>query len=164
MLPVIAANIGGQNYLYKWGNVLSDTGAQISLIRQETAGSLGLEGKNISITITKVGGEEEMKTKAFKVHVTSLDNDRKFLIKAIGIPTISDDIVPIKTKEIGGHLGLTKEKLHRGRGPVDLLIGIDNAHMHTGETKQVEHLVTRNSPLRWVIFGRNIRRPVEYFI
>ena len=124
MLPVIAA--------YKWGNVLLDTGAQISLIRQETAESLGLEGKNISITITKVGGEEEMKTKAFKVHVTSLDNDRKFLIKAIGIPTISDDIVPIKTKEIGGHLGLTKEKLHRGRGPVDLLIGIDNAHMHTG--------------------------------
>ena len=132
-----------------------DTGAQISLIRLETAESLGLEGKNISITITKVGGEEEqeMKTKAFKVQVSSLDNDRKFIIKAIGIPIISDDITAIKTKEIGERLGLTKEKVHRGKGPVDLLVGIDHARMHTGETKQAGHLVARNSPLGWVIFG-----------
>lgn len=41
----------------------------------ETAESLGLEGKNVSITITKVGGEEqEMKTKEFKVQETSPRN------------------------------------------------------------------------------------------
>ena len=52
----------------KRGNVLLDSGAQISLIRLDTAESLGLEGKNVSITITKIGGEEEeMKTKEFKV-------------------------------------------------------------------------------------------------
>jgi len=34
----------------------------------ETAESLGFNGKNVSITITKIGGEEEhMKTKEFKV-------------------------------------------------------------------------------------------------
>jgi len=43
----------------------------------ETAESLGLEGKNVFITITKVGDEEqEMKTKEFKVQVTTPSNKR----------------------------------------------------------------------------------------
>ena len=48
---------------------------------------------------------------------------------------------------------LTKEKIYRGSGPVDLLIGVDHAQMHTGETRQSEHLVARNSLLGWVVFG-----------
>ena len=53
----------------------------------ETAESLGLDGKNVSITITKIGGEEEqMKTKEFKVQLSSLVNRRSFVVKAIGIP------------------------------------------------------------------------------
>jgi len=59
LLPVITADISGQGGLYKRGNILLDSGAQVSLIRMETAESLGLEGKNVSITITKVGGEEQ---------------------------------------------------------------------------------------------------------
>ena len=59
LLPVISVNIDGENNMYKRGNVLLDSGAQLSLIRQETAETLGLEGDNISITLTKVGGEEE---------------------------------------------------------------------------------------------------------
>lgn len=96
LLPVISADIGGQRGLYKRGNVLLDSGAQISLIRLETAESLGLEGRNVSVTITKIGGEEEeMKTKEFKVQVTSLDAKRNFVVKAIGIPRISEDITGI---------------------------------------------------------------------
>jgi hypothetical protein len=56
MLPVIAANIFGPENIQKRGNVLFDSGAQISLIRQETADCLGLKGKDISVTIAKVGG------------------------------------------------------------------------------------------------------------
>ena len=86
LLPIISAEIGGQG-LYKRGNVLLDSGAQLSLIRMETVESLGLDGKNVSITITKIGGEEEwMKTKEFKVQLTSLVNRRSFVVKAIGIP------------------------------------------------------------------------------
>ena len=55
LLPVISANIGGQDGRYKRGNVLLDSGAQISLIRRETADSLGLRGKDICVNITKVG-------------------------------------------------------------------------------------------------------------
>jgi hypothetical protein len=61
MLPVTSAEIFGPNHIRKRGNVLFDSGAQVSLIRQETADSLGLKGKEVSVTITKVGGQEEEK-------------------------------------------------------------------------------------------------------
>ena len=154
LLPVISASIGGRDGLYKHANVLLDSGAQLSLIRFETAEILGLEGKNVSITITKVGGEEEeMTTKVFKVKVTSLDDQKTFTVQAIGIPCISDDVVHIKTRDIAERLNLKKEDLYRGKGPVDLLIGIDHARMHAGETRQAGHLVARKSPLGWVVFG-----------
>ena len=130
-----------------------DSGAQLSLIREETAESLGLEGDNISITLTKVGGEEEeITTKVHKVNISPPDNKNKYVVKTVSIPTISDDITAIETKEIGKQLGL-KDKIHCGKGPVDILIGIDHPSMHTGETKQVGDLVARSSPLGWVIFG-----------
>ena len=120
----------------------------------ETVESLGLEGNNVPITITKVGGEEqEMKTKEFKVQVTSPSNTRGFLIKAVGIPRISDDVSAITRKAVTERTRLTGKKIHRGTGPVDLLIGRDHARLHTGETKQSGHLVGRNSPLVWVVFG-----------
>ena len=162
LLPVITADISGQGGLYKRGNILLDSGAQISLIRMEIAESLGLEGKNVSITITKVGGEEqEMKTKEFKVQLTSPSNKRGFLINAAefrGIPRIGDDVAAITRADVTEVVRLTGEKIQRGTGPVDLLIGIDHTRLHTGETKQSGHLVARNSPLAWVVFGASSGR------
>ena len=86
ILPVLSANIGNANGLFKCGNVLLDSGAQVSLIRQETAETLGLKGKDVSITITKVGGEDEtMKTKEYNAHLTCIDNNKCFTVKAIDI-------------------------------------------------------------------------------
>ena len=59
----------------------------------------------------------------------------------------------VKTKDIAEVLSLRKENVYGGKGPVDLLIGIDHARMHTGETRQAGHLVARHSPLGWVMFG-----------
>lgn len=50
-------------------------------------------------------------------------------------------------------LGLEARMLYRGNGPVDILIGINHAKMHTGETREAENLVARWSPLGWVVFG-----------
>ena len=58
LLPIISVNICGSDKLFKRGNVLFDRGAQIRLIRLETAENLGLKGNDVSITIAKVGGEE----------------------------------------------------------------------------------------------------------
>ena len=96
--------------------------------------------------------KEEITTKVYKVQVSPPDNNKRYVVKAVGIPTISHDIAGIETKEIGKQLGL-KDKTYRGKGPVDILIGIDHPSMHTGETKLVGDLVTRRSPLGWVIFG-----------
>ena len=156
ILPVLSANIGSGNGLFKCGNVLLDSGAQVSLIRQETAETLGLKGKDVSITITKVGGEEEtMKTKEYNVQLTCIDNNRCFTVKAIGIQSISDEIPAVKTSHLPEVLGVLNTRFRRGKGHVDLLIGIDHAHMHAGETRQVDHLLARKSPLGWVVFGGN---------
>ncbi|XP_046863136.1 uncharacterized protein LOC124456869 [Xenia sp. Carnegie-2017] len=154
ILPVISANICGSNGLYKRGNVLLDTGSQISLIRSETAESLGLKGKDISVNIVKIGGEEEsICTKSYKVQVSRIGESKKYTITAVGIPYISEDVKGINTRNAIEKLGLPKDKVKRGKGQADLLVGIDHSYMHTGQTKQVEHVVARESPLGWVLFG-----------
>ena len=56
---VLPANIGGENNVFKRGNVLLDTGAQVSLILQSTAKALGLKGKDAVSQSQKL--EEKMK-------------------------------------------------------------------------------------------------------
>lgn len=71
-------------------NVLLDSGAQVSLIRNSVAKGLKLKGKDAEVTITKVGGEEEeMHTKLYKVCLLSLESNTVHWITAIGIPSIS---------------------------------------------------------------------------
>ena len=59
----------------------------------------------------------------------------------------------MKTSHLPEALGVPDTRFRRGKGHVDLLIGIDHAHMHAGETRQVDHLLARKSPLGWVVFG-----------
>ena len=154
MLPVIAGNICGSNGVYKLGNILFDSGAQISLIRNDTADSLHLSGKDITVNIVKVGGDEEVvQTKMYVVKVAGMDETKKHTIKAVGIPCISEEVKGVRLNELAQQFDLPREKIRRGRGQVDVLVGIDHAYMHTGLTKHANHLVARKSPLGWVIFG-----------
>ena len=154
ILPVVTATLQGQDGMQKQGNILLDSGAQISLIRDETAVSLGLKGKNTSITITKVGGDEEtIATKIYRVPVCTSDLGHTSSVKAIGIAHISDDVTPVQIRPLAKQLGIENERIRRGKGPVDLLIGIDHAQLHTGETKQSGQLVARKTPLGWALFG-----------
>ena len=106
------------------------------------------------MTITKVGGDEEfMQTTVYRVPLESLDDGRRYSIKAIGMPSISEEVTAVQMSQITKLLGLKNEKLRGGKGQVDLLIGIDHAHMHTGESKQAGQLVVRSTPLGWVVFG-----------
>ncbi len=110
--------------------------------------------KRKTITITKAGGKDEtIKTKEYKIQVGNIDNNTKFTIKAIGIPSISDEITQVKTMHMPEIFNAHEANFHRGKGHVDLLIGIDYAHMHAGDTRQSRNLLARNSPLGWVVFG-----------
>jgi hypothetical protein len=131
-----------------------DSGAQVSLNRNPVAKYLRLKGKDADVTITKFGGEEEeIHTQLYKVSLLSLENNSVHHITAIGIPSISDNVASVDVGKISEKLGLEGRKLVRGNGPIGILIGINHAKMHTGETKEAENLVARLSPLGWVVFG-----------
>ena len=156
MLPVVTVRMTGTNGLEKKGLVLIDSGAQISLIKNETASVLGLKGKDVYITIAKVGGDEEsIATKEYKVPVSSVMGGQSYSIRAVGIPNISENVAGVNLGKLKAMLGLEKEQIRHGQGPIDVLIGIDHAHIHTGPSKQADQLVARNTPLGWVIFGRS---------
>ena len=59
ILPVILVEILGSESIKRQRNLLLDSGAQHSLIKLSVAEELGLKGKKVTITIAKVGGEEE---------------------------------------------------------------------------------------------------------
>ena len=64
----MSAIIHGQNGIQEKGNILLDTGAQVCLKRSDFAELLGLKGRDTSVTIAKVGGEEEtIRTKEYGV-------------------------------------------------------------------------------------------------
>ena len=154
MLPVIQAEVLGQEGKRRKANILLDSGAQVSLIRNSIAKDLRLKGKDADVTITKVGGEEEeIRTKLYKVSLLSLENNSVHHITAIGIPSISDNVASVDVGKVSEKLGLEGRNLVRGNGPIDILIGINHAKMRTGETKEAENLVARRSPLGWVVFG-----------
>ena len=127
-------NIFGPENIQKRANVLFDSGAQISIIE---------------------GGRRRRRNENKDVQSSCQRNRQleNLSIKAIGISCISDEIASVCTIEITKHLGLINEKIRRGKGPVDFLIGIDHAYLHTGEMKQVDYIVARKSPLGWVLFG-----------
>ena len=146
--------IVGSGRILQRANALLDSGAQISLIRSSVAEDHKLKGRDIVITITKVGGqEEELSTKSYQVRMRSLEDRSVHVIQAIGIPSISEDITDVKVADIARQLGLRKSQLRRGNEHIDLLIGIDQAKLHTGETREAGNVVSRHSPLGWVVFG-----------
>ena len=153
LLPTITAEIIGTRSTKKRANILLDTGAQVSLIRTSVADDLGIKGKDVTVTIAKVGSEEEeLETKVYEVRIRSLESRITHVIKAIGIPSINST-VNVDTDRIAEAFGISKESLQRNDGPVDILVGIDNPVLHTGETRQHKQLIARHSPLGWVLFG-----------
>lgn len=154
LLPVMTCKIYGQNGFQKQSNTLLDSGVQISLICEERAAALGLKGNDTAITLLKVGGGEgTIKTEVYKVPVSSLDNTKMFSIKAIGVPCNREEVSAVQLKLMVKLLGLECERIHRGNGPVDLLIRIDQAQVHTGQTRQTGQLVAGRTPLGWVVFS-----------
>ena len=138
ILPVVTGFVVGKNWKREEANILMDSGAQISLVRNDVAQRLRLDRKDVAITMTTVGGkEEELKTKMYEVLIRSKENNSLFSLDAVGIPCISDEVTEVEVEAIESYLGLAKNTLSRGSGKLDVLIGIDYANMHTGKIKQV---------------------------
>ena len=95
----------GSESIKRQGNQLLDSGAQVSLIKLSVADELGLKGKKVTITIAKVGGEEEelLATRLFRVRIRSLVSRNVIhTVTAVGILCISSDITKIKLSHVAG--------------------------------------------------------------
>ena len=131
MLPVIPIEmLLGKDNRHKKEKVLLESGSQINLIRTSTAKMFGLTKKGVLISIKKVGGEEEvLATKVYQLPITSLEPGAKITVKAVGIPQISDGISKSML------ITRREERASLKYVPVDILIGIDRAYMHTRVSK-----------------------------
>ena len=152
IFPVLSVNIGNADGLFKRGNALLDSGAQISLIRQELAETLGFTWKNASVTIAKVGIEgETIKTKGYKVQLSSFDDSSKrFTVEGNRHPKYQRRDRNSKYFAHTRPFPFSKRKISPWQGtcrPFDW--------NRSSQTKQFDNLLARKSPLGWVLFGRN---------
>ncbi|XP_063959312.1 uncharacterized protein LOC135154982 [Lytechinus pictus] len=153
LLPILSVKVRGTKGAVI-GNCLLDSGSQVTLIRTEIAKTLNLEGDPIQVVITKVGGDRETAdSKLYRVKLESLDTHKVIVVQAIGLDVINDNITGVNVRELARIFHL--DKLYRGSGPIDLLIGADYAKLHLGNGKPRErgHLVAKRTPLGWVVFG-----------
>jgi len=126
------------------------------MVRSSFAESLSLESKPVKILITKVGRvKEELSTKLYKVPICAVDGKTVQAIQAVGMPQISNEVDEVDGNFLASIFGLAESDIRRKAGPIDLLIGINYARFHVGETKVKGSLVARRSPIGWVIFGSN---------
>ena len=70
------------------------------------------------MTIVNVGDDEEqLVTQVYEVRIRSLETRVTHVIKAIGIPSISNDTSTVNLDEIAKAFGISKSKIWRKDGP-----------------------------------------------
>ncbi|PIK44782.1 hypothetical protein BSL78_18362 [Apostichopus japonicus] len=135
-LPIISTRMG-TSVNYTTGNVLLDSGANVTLIRVKVAEQLGLEGKPISVDLDILGGDvQAYQTKVYRLKMYSA-NQREYTISAVGVPEISN--VPRVSTRIWCCRCTPRGRLSRDAW--------------RGNKASRRLLVLRKSPLGWVMFG-----------
>ena len=162
LLPTSVAVLKGEGHLETEINVLFDSGAQVSMIRNSVGEAMGLTGRKLQIYLTKVGGvEEEYNTWLYKVTLCTQNKTPVQTIQAIGILHISNEVSEIKVDDIAVKFNIPVNEIKCRAGPLDVLIGINYPKVHVGKTVVKDGLVARKSPLGWAIFGLNSNKSDE---
>ena len=112
-------------------NVLWDGGATLSLITFKRAAQLGLTGKSVRLSVTKVGGVTD-KIDSYKYQLSLIDKAGKNVSFILyGIDKISSDV---KNVNITGVLkdfeNIQLNEVKQPTGEIDILIGFDYAGYH----------------------------------
>lgn len=111
-------------------SVLYDSGSDITLIRHGIARELGIKGKDITITMIKVGNDREtFSTKEYTVQLEDKDGNMVEII-ATGIEEISTEINNLDMSDIANIFNnITPDDIRRPDGPIDTLLGIDHCEL-----------------------------------
>ena len=111
-------------------SVLYDSGSDVTLIRHETAHELGIKGKDITMTMIKVGNDRE--TFSTKEYTVQLEDKHGNLVEiiAIGIEKISTEIRNLDMSDDANLFSdITANDIRRPEGTIDILLGIDHCEL-----------------------------------
>jgi hypothetical protein len=128
--------------------VFTDGGSTFSLIRNEFANRLGLEGTYLEYYLRVVG--HAYARKESKMYTFTLVDRQGYehTVRAVGINSISDtgpapDMTPIQAL----FPGFPVATFRRPQGEVDVLLGMNNRRLHPNGVKDVENLRMMKSRL-----------------
>lgn len=106
---------------------LLDPGSNLTMITHRMANKVGLRGKDVNLTVTKVGhSAEQFDSKVYKVPITDLTGT-EWVIEACGISEITSDIPEVDMTFIARLFGVEEWEIGRPTGKIDLLIGVDHS-------------------------------------
>jgi hypothetical protein len=137
-------------------NVLWDSAASICLLPYSKAKEEKLHGKQVQLSITKVGGiDEKLTSHLYRVPLVNQYGKTVF-IKAYGIGRITSDIQAVNLDGVV-HLfkGISAEEVARPTGPVDLLIGYEYAGFHPQLERRNGHLLLLKKQFGKCIGGKH---------
>ena len=135
-------------------NVLWDGGATLSLITFKRAAQLGLTGKSVRLSVTKVGGITD-KIDSYKYQLYLIDKAGKNVCFILyGIDKISSDV---KNVNITGVLkdfeNIQLNEVKRPKGEIDILIGFDYAGYHPIKVQSNGHLLVMQNQFGMCLSG-----------
>ncbi|XP_045127294.1 uncharacterized protein LOC123513898 [Portunus trituberculatus] len=107
-------------------NTLWDPGSDITLVRFDAASRLGLTGKEVTLSVTKVGGRtERLHSREYIIPLKDLDG-KIWRITAYGIESITSTVCKVDLTEVTKLFeGVSVTDLDMPEGDIDLLIGTD---------------------------------------
>ncbi|XP_033103619.1 uncharacterized protein LOC117106359 [Anneissia japonica] len=127
-------------------------GLKAPFVRSEFASKLGIKGKEVAVSITKVGGSEEtFYTRLFDLKLCGKNRDVIHSIQALEMEKINE-VEKVNVEDLERSFKM-QNAFKRSGGLIDIVIGVDHAHLMTAETKKSRGLVALNSPLGWAVFG-----------
>ena len=123
-------------------NVLWDGGSTLSLITFQKAKELQLEGKDVKLAVTKVGGETE-EIASSKIELALKDKNGNYVdVLLYGIDRISTELESIDLSGVSQLFPKTLlNELRRPSGEIDVLIGFEYAGYHPTRIKSSGHLL-----------------------
>ena len=135
-------------------NTLWDPGSDITLVRFDAASRLGLTGKEVTLSVTKVGGRtERLHSREYIIPLKDLDG-KTWHITAYGIENITSTVCKVDLTEVTKLFeGVAVINLDMPEGDIDLLIGTDWCNLMPEVISSVGNLQLMQSMFGYCIRG-----------
>ena len=135
-------------------NAVLDPCSNLSLITHRAARKLNLKGRDITMSITKVGNVTDViTTKEYTVSVRDKDN-KIWTIQVYGIDEVTSNLGKVDVSRVVELFrDIQINDIERPTGEVDLLLGLDCCTLLPNKIAQVDNLQLLNGPLGYCLRG-----------